>query len=241
LTVSGRMSSTIVRDEHVTENWLNERIRNNHLQDFLAGRGMSWQSTGDAAASVVWLQFWLLICALNPVLRRVDAAFTRKQGFQSTITEVHSVYNGLCADMKPLAGVVTLDGVEDNPVGSVAVGSYYVTMGSLRHFLDGEMVSNDIIEQLEKLDAADGSMARIYAVSWAAGRFVLELIIRTELSAAERGKTTFYKPVPDCQPLAVKSLTSAPLRDIVVSHRCRVEKRVGGDAAGTKWKDTVFQ
>jgi hypothetical protein len=50
-------------------------------------------------------------------------------------------------------------------------------MGSLSHFLDGEMVSNDIIEQLEKLDTADGSMARMDAVSWAAGRFVLELII----------------------------------------------------------------
>jgi hypothetical protein len=54
----------------VTVNWLNERIRNNRVQDFLAGRGMSWRSTGDAAAGFVWLQFWLLICALNSVLRR---------------------------------------------------------------------------------------------------------------------------------------------------------------------------
>jgi hypothetical protein len=130
----------------VTVNWLNERIRNNHLQVFLAGRGMSRQSTGDAAASVVWLQLWILICALKPVLRRVDVAFTRMQGFQSTITEVQSVYNGLCADMKTFVGVVALDGDEDVPDGSVAVGSYYVTMGSLRHFLDGEMVANDIIE-----------------------------------------------------------------------------------------------
>jgi hypothetical protein len=38
-------------------------------------------------------------------------------------------------------------------------------MGSLRHLLDGEIVSNDIIEQLEKLDAADGSVARMDAVS----------------------------------------------------------------------------
>jgi hypothetical protein len=130
----------------VTMNWLNERISKNHLQDILAGRGMSWQSTSDAAANIVWLQFWLVICAFNAVLRRVDAAFTRMQGFQSTITEVQSVYNGLCADMKTLVGVVTLDGDEDNPVGSVVDGSYYVTMGSLRQFLDGEIVSNDIIE-----------------------------------------------------------------------------------------------
>jgi hypothetical protein len=200
---------------------------------------MSWQSTGDAAASVVWLQLWLLICALNPVLRRVDVAFTRMQAFLSTITEVQSVYNGLCADMKTLVGVVALDGDENIPDGSVAVGSYYVTMGSLRHFLDGEMVSNDIIEQLEKLDAADGSTARMNAVSWAAGRFVLELIIRTELSAAERGNATLCKAVPDCRPLAVASLTSASLRDIIVSHRSRVEKGVGGEPAGTKWQDTV--
>jgi hypothetical protein len=84
-------------------------------------------------------------------------------------------------------------------------------------------------------------MARMDAVSLAAGRFVLGLIIRTELSAAERGNTTLYKPLPDCRPLAVASLTSAALRDIIVSHRCRVEKSVGGDAAGPKCQDTVFR
>jgi hypothetical protein len=62
----------------LTVNWLNEWIGNNHLQDFLAGRGMTWQSNGDAAASVVWLQLRLLTCALNPVLLRVDAALTRR-------------------------------------------------------------------------------------------------------------------------------------------------------------------
>jgi hypothetical protein len=103
------------------------------------------------------------------------------------------------------------------------------------------MVANDIIEQLEKLDAADGSMARMDAVSWPAVCFVLEIFIRTEFSAAERGNATLYKPVPDCWSLAVASLTSAALRDIIVSHRCRVEKSVGGDAAGMTWQDTVFR
>jgi hypothetical protein len=59
--------------------------------------------------------------------------------------------------------------------------------------------------------------ARMDAVSWPAVCFVLEIFIRTELSAAERGNATLYKPVPDCWSLAVASLTSAALRDIIVS------------------------
>jgi hypothetical protein len=54
------------------------------------------------------------------------------------------------------------------------------------------MVSNDKsesmekMEKLEKLDAAYGGTARMDAVSWAACRFVVKVIIQTELSAAER-------------------------------------------------------
>jgi hypothetical protein len=55
---------------------LNEMILNSHLQAIPYVPGMSWQSTCDAVACVVWLLFWLIICALKPVVRRGYAAFT---------------------------------------------------------------------------------------------------------------------------------------------------------------------
>jgi hypothetical protein len=85
-----------------------------------------------------------------------------------------------------LVGVVTLDDHKVTPDDSVTAGSKYITMGSLRYFLERE-VSNGIIEQLEKLDAADGGTARMDAVSWAPGRLVLELIIRTSFLQATAG------------------------------------------------------
>jgi hypothetical protein len=112
-------------------------------------------------------------------------------------------------------------------------------MGSLRYFLERE-VSNGIIEQLEKLDAADGGTARMDAASWAPGRLFLELIIRTSFLQATAGTRRCICGAR--QPAAGRC--ELDLGGPVQHHRLprgRVEKSGEGDATWRTWQDAVFQ
>jgi hypothetical protein len=66
-----------------TVSWLNANVRHRDLLNFLSSRGLSYDSTAGGDGSVNCKVMWLLMCALELVLARVNSAFGQMQGFES--------------------------------------------------------------------------------------------------------------------------------------------------------------
>jgi hypothetical protein len=66
-----------------TVSWLKAKVRHRDLLNFLSSRGLSYDSTAGGDGGVKCKVFWLLACALEPVLALVNAALAQMQGFES--------------------------------------------------------------------------------------------------------------------------------------------------------------
>jgi hypothetical protein len=86
-----------------------------------------------------------------------------------------------------------------------------------------------------------GDTSAVDAVFWAAGPFAPLLIVKAEASPAERGNTRVYKPVPDTRPLAVASMDSGDLLNLMNENRSRSKCKAGGEEAAINWGDNIFR
>jgi hypothetical protein len=181
------------------------------------------------------------VCAIDPVFSRLHEALALLQGFSLTIPKVQAEYDKVRMDIKVLVVVVTFQEGETAHVDSLSLEDYYVTRASLRQFLEGEILSFTIIDRLVSLVAMNGGTIAMDAVIWAAGRFVLRPIVKAEASAAERGNTRIYKPLPDSRPLAVASMESRAVLDLVNEKRSRLKCKTGGEEAAINWGYDVLK
>jgi hypothetical protein len=56
--------------------WVKRKIPHSAFGAFLKSRNISYEGGVSEGGAVVWKQVWLLVCALDPVFRRLDKAFT---------------------------------------------------------------------------------------------------------------------------------------------------------------------
>jgi hypothetical protein len=200
--------------------------------------------------SVLWMQIWLLVLALEPAPTVAADGFVKVQGWEATIADVMAVYEDMSVKLKALTQVIELVDGETPSAGAIVLQPYCITSGALAELLQQDLTGLGIYEELEAIDTTNATCTgeRLGAAVCSAGHFVLGLIIKSESSGVERRNTRLYAPVPDTRPLVIACLRYVGLWSQLDAHcpasrpgsvrkaQRRGARRCSTNAGGYRWQ-----